>query len=271
MILRSLIFIFIATQLSFSQKNFDRMNLIPLKDYKKESIDSSRIIILDNKILIDQSTGSDELFKTSSRIRSYEVLRDYYYLTAYRYEKTTILKFWKKEIVLFISDDFPKEVKKDLQSFVSQINETGTFAISLTDDKEESNLMILNHNSVSPYYQSSFLEKLNTGDIEKLLFYNTTYNITGHDSQIDSGYIKVRLDRIESEDILKYSLRKILYASLGPFYDSENLSSKSILSRIPKPEASLTEYDKNMLRIHFDHITDLKVTGWDIHQDYIKE
>jgi hypothetical protein len=128
--------------------------------------------------------------------------------------------------------------------------------------------MILNHNSVPDYYGEKFKESLTSDDVQKLLLYNTTYTLFKEDSKIHSGYIRVFQDRIKSDELLTYNLRRILYASLGFFIDNPKVSGESILGKIPREEATLTDHDKKLLQVHYDHLTDLDVTNWDLYELY---
>ncbi|MGB5981340.1 MAG: DUF2927 domain-containing protein [Nonlabens sp.] len=219
-----------------------------------------------NDTLVHVPVDQEKEFSLSPRISKKSILSDYFNMTTFN--KTTSLAFWKEPIVIHMSNDFSQDQKDDLKSFANQINNTNTVEISFTKRKENSNLFIINHNSVPRYYNKKFLRELDEFQKQKLLFFGSTYTIFRVDSELTNGYIKIDLDRFNDTTEVKRSLRRILYASLGFFLDSKKISENSLLNREFKDPAELSDYDKLLLQIHYDHLTDLKVKGHDLYQLY---
>lgn len=244
------------------------MHLLSIDDYDEAIVASTKLVVLENDTLVDIAKKEHQ-FKLSPNLISYNLMYDYFYMTSYKDNVTLV--FWKKPIVIYLADDFSKAAKEDLQSFVNDINDTGTVRIEWAKKKEESNLMILNHNSVPDFYSKKYIEGLTSDQVQKLLFYNATYTLFNQDSEIHSGYIRVNLNKIKDSELIGHTLKRILYASLGFFIDHQKIQKKSILYRELQEMAVLNDYDKQLLKIHYDHLTDLKVTASDVYQLYMDE
>lgn len=268
MIMRFLLFYLFFSQLFFAQQSYERMHLVSIDDYDEAIVRSTKLVVLERDTLVDISKGENQ-FKISPILNNYNLMYDYYYMTSYK--DNVSLVFWKKPIVIYISDDFSEAAKEELQLFVKDINDTGALRIAWTKKKEKSNLMILNHSSVPDFYDKKFIEKLTNDQVQKLLFYNATYTLFKQDSEIHSGYIRVNLNRIKERELVDRTLKRILYASLGFFIDHKKIQNKSILNRELQEKAILNDYDKQLLKIHYDHLTDLKVSARDVYQLYMDE
>lgn len=248
------------------QTPYKRMDLVEIGDIQGESFEGKRIVILDNDTLVDQTPEVHVPLELSPKITNKEIMGDYFYMTTI--SKKSRLAWWKKPIVIHLSDDFDKEIIEDLKSFVDSINATETVQINFSDSKEESNLMILDHKVT---FNSDLLKDLNDFPKQKILFYYTTYSLYRVDSEIDHGLIKIDLDRTNDSQEIKRSLRRTLYASLGYFIGRDEISKESLLYRKSEREAYLNDYDRLLLQVHYDHLTDYRVNAYDLYELFWKK
>ncbi|ARN77272.1 hypothetical protein BST97_04345 [Nonlabens spongiae] len=242
------------------------MDLVTIDNFQGESFIGRRIVILDNDTLVDQTPEIDTPVELSPKITNKEIMADYFYMTTI--SKKSRLAWWKKPIVIHLSDDFDEEIIEDLKSFVDSINATETVQINFSDTKEGSNLMILNHKVT---FSSDLLKNLNDFPKQKILFYYTTYSLYRVDSEIDHGFIKIDLDRTNNSQEIKRSLRRTLYASLGYFIGRDEISRESLLYRKSERDADLNDYDRLLLQVHYDHLTDYRVNTYDLYELFWKK
>ena len=251
------------------QTLYNRMDLVASDDFQGESFIGRRIVILDNDTLVDQTPEINIQLELSPKITKKEIMADYFYMTTF--SKQSTLAWWKDPIVIYMSEDFPEESKSDLMTFTDSINLIGTVKISYTNLREDSSLMILNHHSIPSYYGKNSLERLGEFPRKKLLFNNATYTLFRIDSKIDHGYIRINLEKVTDLQNLQRDLRRILYASLGFFIDSEKISEQSMLYRKYYKGIHLSEYDELLLKIHYDHLTEYRVNAYDLYELFWKK
>ncbi len=264
--MKILILFLLCGFLTNGQVRYKRMDLVAIDGFQGEDFKGKRIVVLDNDTLVDRTPEIKIPLKLSPKITNKEIMADYFYMTTIT--KKSRLTWWKKPIIIHMSDDFNEDVIQDLKSFSDSINATETVQIDFTDSKERSNLLILDH---EVNFKPDALEGLGDFPKHKILFYYTNYALFRVDSEIDHGYIKIDLDRTKDSQEIKRSLRRTLYASLGYFIGRDEISQESLLYRKSKRNAYLSERDKLLLKVHYDHLTDYRVNAYDLYDLYWKK
>lgn len=262
------LFIFVFHFISIGQNTYSdivkpRLSFV---SNKSESTDSSKIVVLNNDTLYAKyDTYGDLSFLKDTSYSDKKIIRDYQNsLFRYSHENSKnviILKQWNSPIVIYLDKELPKKVRKQFESFFSQVKGIDNLNISFTKDIEKANYYIKVVDEPVNGYKDDY-EFESEEERNEFVFTGANYNLlTDNNAKFYSGILEINPESKDEFQMLK-QLKQLFFFSLGQFTLNYYSSQENRLrSDSYNNSEHISDYDLDLLRIHYKIIYDRKING----------
>lgn len=158
--------------------------------------------------------------------------------------ETATPKHWGVPIKIYLSNEIPKEVRKDFIKFVSLIPKHDNISINFTKNIDQAN-----------YYFKNTNEKINKNDSLPEITYNL---ITDYTYKNTGGIIKINCSKIKDLSEQKRLLRQYFFLSLIQACQSEKKRKENtLLSKHYELSDEISQYDKILFITHYNYYNKL--------------
>lgn len=224
---------------------------------------NTKKILLANETLYDNYTKSHNLqYLNEALYLNKKTLRRYkaqIFRFTYEYSKTVYeLKQWNAPIVVYIDRKIPKNIVQDFKKFYTQIDSIENLKISFTSNIKKANYFIKTTTEKIKSYSKDY-EFDSEEEKENSILTGAKYNLlTDDNNKFYSGILTVNIDK---EIKLLKQLKQLFFMSLGQFYTSQYYPKESILSKTYENKKSISQFDLDLLKIHYSIIYDQRING----------
>ncbi len=183
--------------------------------------------------------------------------------TKYNNSNNNSLRQWNVPIYVFIDKSFHKDDRTKIKNYLISLSKLKipNLKISIVKNKKNSN-----------YYITTTNEKIEVLDEKKLKQYSDErvknrfkdnanfYLLSDHNKKSYSCILKINPNSFEENKNIIVKVKKLFFGSLGRFYTpTYNLPKESLLNNKYKNNDSISEYDINILKTHYNYIYPYKV------------
>ncbi|WCO03336.1 hypothetical protein [Psychroserpens ponticola] len=170
------------------------------------------------------------------------------------------LNQWTSSIVIYFDKDIPKETIKDIKAFYKDISSIKNFNIIFTKDINEANYRIKLTSEILKKKSVCFSFD-NIKNEEKFIFNNCKYSlIPDSNNNVISCILEVNDKLLKDKELLLSNIKQALFLSFCHFYPDHFLENdNSFLSTRYKNNDVISDFDLNLLKIHYAEIYNCKV------------
>lgn len=236
-------------ELDFKKKK-DYVSIKSLSNEEKEHIKD--YIVLDNDTLINLETHIEiknvekfcKYFNNDKSITTLSSAIQYYLPKNSRVAKS---RQWNSEILVYIDKSIPKKTRTAFKSFFSQIDSVENFKISFSKSINQANYLIKVSDTTIPNYKSKKHDYDENHPISKGIYkalIDSNDKLYTCATYIDKSILK-------NKELSLRKLKQLFFLSLGQFTYRKSLPKESLLNPDYKESEKVSEFDINLLKLHY--------------------
>lgn len=225
-----------------SIKNLRNQEKKHFKDYL--ILDNDTLVNLETKIKIKNVDKFCKYFNNDKAITTLSSAIQYYLPKNSRVAKS---RQWNSEILVYIDKSIPKTTRKAFKSFFSQIDSIENFKISFSKSISKANYLIKVSDTIIPNYKSKKREYDDNYPISKGVYkalIDSNDKIYTCATYIDKSIIK-------NKKLSLKKLKQLFFFSLGQFTYRKSFPKESLLNLDYKESKKVSEFDINLLKLHY--------------------
>lgn len=254
----------------YSQSDSLKMNhkkkFVSIATIEASNMESnSEKIIIDNDTLIDISSKSN-----LSSLLDRTIINDTKFLRQYRYivfrsfntskNSTVRLVQWNAPVVIYLDKAIPKIIKEEFKAFISQFKGINNLSITISSEIDDANYLVTLVNEKIQVYTEDQLKNYDEDQKKELTFLNMTYNlINDNNDKYYCATLKINKASVLEDPNTITKLKKAFFMSLGSFTEVLISNKESFLNSSYINNKEISEFDKNILKVHYNTIYDFKV------------
>ncbi|OBX19689.1 MULTISPECIES: hypothetical protein [Bizionia] len=170
---------------------------------------------------------------------------------------------WNEPIVIFMDKDFPKDVREKFETFISnlQLREINHLDISFTKKLKNANYHIKSSDIPINGYKPDFKFDTEEDRLNDILTGSVYTLATDGNNKFYAGVLKIHLKSFKTNVDITKRLKQLFFKSLGNFVADNYKETTSLLHHNYDNSEAISEFDMNILKIHYAIIYEQKVNG----------
>jgi hypothetical protein len=158
--------------------------------------------------------------------------------------KILYMKYWKKPIKIFFTENVSDYIKNDLKTFTNNLSsKIDSLSIAYVNNIEDANYIIYNYESEKDV---KYEEKIKGNSTNYYEWWNKNKQITRCKLQINESYY-------DDKNYFISTIKYLFINSLGNFNYTYLLPSNSYFSAVPSRTKEFTDYDFEILKYHYSY------------------
>lgn len=174
-----------------------------------------------------------------------------YLKAVFHYKNAKHLRQWKSEIKVYLSRKLDKKLRKKFKDYVNSFPQLDNFKVSVVKHLEHANYYIKGTRDFKSIFEGKeYTEKT----IRKSLYNNLNYKIKRDGDGFKSCVLTFHPDKIDDQESFLRRLKKVFFITTGQFQQNYWLKTKSLLNRKMDSIDDLTDFDRRLLRYHYEQL-----------------
>lgn len=230
---------------------------------KNKANKDTEIVILENDTLFNINSNIIDMKFLNDTIYSKKFLNTYnaigFGITGKDYRNGYQLKQWNAPIVVYFDKNISNEVIKGFKLFFSQISNLEHLNISFTSQIKNANYFIKTTSEEMNVYNEDYKFESDTERKNSFLTGATYLLANDSNNKFYSGILSININRNQTSLAILKQLKQLFFLSLGNFDIGFDINSSSLLSRKYINSDTISEFDYNLIKLHYSTIYPQKI------------